>query len=218
MRDAVVTRLGLLAAAALLTAACQVTPAESPTAPSTPGTLATATTSEVGAPPPFVLPQPDWQVACEAIDAESCRLMAQNVNVSQRPGTAPVRTVLVRCTTPPCTPAEGNGETILLYADGSSESVGGWGYGSAVPGATPAPPPAGDWELVCEGIARSQCEEFAGNSFDSIDDSEHALETLRLTCISESCTAQAGHVRAMAHFADGSEQLVEEWDYIGSGP
>ncbi len=52
----------------------------------------------------------------------------------------------------------------------------------------------------------------------AIDSSDLELQTLMLTCLSESCTAQAGRVRAVARFVDGSEQTIGEWEYVGSGP
>lgn len=224
MRRGAFIRIGSLVAALLIAGACQAAPAQSPTTATlsaTPSAPVGSPAPELDGPPPFVLPRPAWQVACQGIDPESCQRMALDASVSQRPGEPPIRTVLIRCATPPCTPAEGNGETILIYADGTSEASGSWGHSTALPGGTPgAPPaaPAGDWELVCEGIARSQCEEFAADSFAAIDSSDLELHTLTLTCLSESCTTQAGRVRAVARFVDGSEQSVGEWEYVGSKP
>lgn len=182
---------------------------------------ASAAPLDAGLPPPFVLPQPGWQVACQGIDAESCRLMAQSVTVLERPHDLPVRTVLIRCTTPPCTPAEGNGETILIHIDGSSTTYGSWGYGSAMPAGTVPPPPpipAGDWELACGAVPRNQCEEFAAESFEQIGALGGDLRELAIVCVSQLCTPTAGQIRAIARFADGSEQTVGELEYVGSGP
>jgi invasion protein IalB len=170
--------------------------------------------------PPFVLPPQDWQVACQGIEPEPCRDMAEGIASSRRPNDPPLHTVLVRCTAGPCTRAGGSGETVLVFADGSSRSVGSWSYstGEAAPQEVPPPPPprpAGDWQLVCQEVPRSQCEEFAESSFEAINATGDELASITVSCTSRSCTATAGRGDTVATFVNGSQMAVGSWEYAG---
>jgi hypothetical protein len=150
--------------------------------------------------------------------------MSEGMADTQQRNGPPLRTILVRCTEQPCTPARGTGETILIYADGSTQSAGSWGYDSAganeIEVMPPAPPPspAGAWELICKELPRSQCEEFATDSYEAINAVGLELEALTMSCVSAGCTSTSGSVEAVATFVDGSEQPVGSWQYVGSGP
>jgi hypothetical protein len=207
---------------AIVIAACSPAPAASPSAPLSVDASAAVSpsadaTGNAGA-PAFVLPRDDWQIACEGIDPDACRDMAEGAAGSRQPTDPPLHTVLIRCTTPPCTTAGGSGDTILVFADGSSRTVGSWSYSSAGPapgGGQPLPPepsPAGDWELICDGVPRDRCEEFATTSYESINELGRELVAITVVCHATACTDRGQGV-TLATFADGSQEEVGGWDY-----
>lgn len=62
------------------------------------------------------------QLVCQGVPQEPCRGAVDATNSAK----VPVR-VIVRCTLPVCTPAEGETEVTFRFADGSSEIAGyGW--------------------------------------------------------------------------------------------
>ena len=74
-------------------------------------------------PPPVALPV---QPACLAVPAATCIEMATSAMTGLPPGSPPVGSITVRCTAV-CTMTDGEGETLILFSDGTS-MASGWGY------------------------------------------------------------------------------------------
>lgn len=82
-------------------------------------------------------PLGDPQVVCQGVPRAACQLAADSL----APDVRPVR-VVVRCTLPVCTEAEGDAEVTIQFADGRSE-VSGYGWTTApepAPQDSPEPP------------------------------------------------------------------------------
>jgi hypothetical protein len=78
------------------------------------------------------------QFVCHGVPQRPCRGALGASNSTK----VPVR-VIVRCTVPVCTPAEGETEVRFLFADGTSEDVG-YGWAMAPEPAQPQEPPVPD--------------------------------------------------------------------------
>ena len=222
--------MALVALSAL--SACGVVPGGSPSppretasAPPTSGDESTAATSSPAAasagidvaPTVFVLPPPTWEVACIGVDAQLCRQMAEGAAEGRRPSDPPLRTVLVRCNAPSCSRGDASGETILIFADGTSRTSGNWAVSMPVgPPPPPASRPAGDWQLQCGRVPRSTCEEFALEAYESVNSSGRQLAVLTLGVPPLSCTTSAGRGETVATYSDGSAESVASWEYKGS--
>ena len=184
------------------------------------GVTACAPAATTGPEPAGVfLPGTRWPTACEGIPLDKCRDMAADAADSLRPNDPPLRSILIRCTKPPCTQLRGDGETIYLFVDGTSRVAGSWGYAS--PGEPPIAPvptpirPPGDWQLVCQGVPRQQCEEFAVDSYQAVATIGVPLRAIIVRCTVASCTATEGTGETIGTFADGSQRSLVGWSYAG---
>jgi len=65
---------------------------------------------------------------CVGVPAESCIEMATSAVAGLPRGGPAVASITVRCTAV-CTPTNGEGETVVQFADGTS-TTSGWGYSS----------------------------------------------------------------------------------------
>ena len=74
-------------------------------------------------PPPVAL---QVQPACFAVPAATCVEMATSAMTSLPQGSPPVGSITVRCTRI-CTLTDGEGETLIMFSDGTS-MMSGWGY------------------------------------------------------------------------------------------
>jgi len=64
---------------------------------------------------------------CQGVPIQSCRDMASGVEDAN--GARTVVSIVVRCTKGPCTDKSGEGETKIIFSDGSQQT-GGWSYAS----------------------------------------------------------------------------------------
>ncbi len=65
---------------------------------------------------------------CQGVPLAMCQQMAQN-SIGMAGGQA-IAGILVRCTAAPCTDRQGEGDTVITLADGTT-STSGWGYATA---------------------------------------------------------------------------------------
>ena len=77
-------------------------------------------------PAPVPVPPPAVEPVCQGVPASMCRTMAESTPADD-PGHGAVIQIVVRCTKPPCTDENGEGDTVTTFADGTTQTSG-WGY------------------------------------------------------------------------------------------
>lgn len=78
--------------------------------------------------PPIAVPDLPVEPQCQGVPLATCQQMAES-SISTAGGQAIVG-IIVRCTAAACTDKQGEGETVITLADGTT-STSGWGYATA---------------------------------------------------------------------------------------
>jgi hypothetical protein len=160
------------------------------------------------------------QVVCQGVPQAACRQAFDAI--SSNPGGAPRGTivrVVMRCTLPVCTDANGESDITIFYVDGRQESSGyGWSSAPAIPvPEAPVPvitPPALAVQPDCQGVPLQQCHDMA-TSIDA-EEMSRPIESITVRC-NGVCTPESGQGKTIVHHLDGSADLTIDWVYGNGG-
>jgi hypothetical protein len=166
---------------------------------------------------------PGPAIECIGIPAGHCpALIREAERMSGRAGGPAISSISIRAVNPPCTDQACQGETVVVFADGTSASSG-WGWQG--PGAPPVPPtgpvptrhPDGIVHPTCIALPADACAEFA-----VIDDLPGAtpdptVVAIEVVCTKLPCTDELGMGTTTVIHEDGTRDH-SQWSYSSGGP
>jgi hypothetical protein len=166
---------------------------------------------------------PGPHVECSGIPAARCpELIHEAERMSGRAGGPPITSITIRSVNPPCTEQACQGETVVVYADGTSASSG-WGWQAAGPapaapsGPLPTRPPDGIVRPTCIAVPADKCAEFAdaGRLPDATPDP--TIVAIEVACTKLPCTDELGMGATTIVHQDGTRETTG-WSYSTGGP
>lgn len=139
---------------------------------------------------------------CSTVPGNTCRDVLADAKLNGS-GAAVVELV-VRCSTPPCTPMQGEADVSVRYADGGTLtwSIGWSGPVPAQP-AAPVPPAAAPVEPTCVGVDPAMCLEVARQMASEVPAGRPPIVALDVRCTSV-CTASKAEGEVLITLADGT--------------
>lgn len=162
------------------------------------------------------------RVSCTGIPAGRCQaLILEAERMSGQAGGPAIVSIVIRAVNPPCTEQACQGETIVVFADGTSSSAT-WGWQGAGPppaeptGPPPPPPPDGIVHPTCIALPADKCAEFADAGRFPDASPDPTIVAIEVACTKLPCTAELGMGTTTVIHEDGRRE-VSQWSYSGGG-
>jgi len=165
---------------------------------------------------------PGPRVECSGVPAGHCpELVREAERMSGRTGGPAITAIVIRAINPPCTEQACQGETVVVYADGTSLATA-WGWQAAPPapleptGPLPTRPADGVIRPTCIAVPADKCAEFAdaGRFPDATPDP--TIVAIEVACTRLPCTDALGMGTTTVTREDGTRQSTG-WSY-SAGP
>ena len=169
--------------------------------------------------PALGVPQP--QVDCFGLPPGRCPEAVLQAQQNAVPGGPAIVSIRIRAVNPPCTEQACQGETLVTFADGTTNSSS-WGWQSAGPPPTMAgtvPPRPSNGVIVpeCRGLSVAKCAEFAIPGGPPGATPDATIVRIQVSCTKPPCTDLLGMGTTIITHEDGRLE-TSDWSYSGSGP
>ena len=161
------------------------------------------------------------QVDCFGLPAGRCEAAVLQEQQNAVPGGPAIVSIRIRAVNPPCTEQACQGETLVTFADGTTNSSS-WAWQGAGPPPTMAetiPPRPSNGVVVpeCRGLPVAKCAEFA--ILDSAPGAtpDPTIVRIEVSCTKPPCTELLGMGTTIFTHDDGRLE-TSGWSYMGGGP
>jgi len=169
-----------------------------------------------------LVPAAGPRVECTGIPAARCPALVREAEDMARLGGPAIASITIRAVNPPCTEQACQGETLVVFRDGTSASSG-WGWQAAGPppmapsGPVPTRPPDGIVRPTCIAVPAEVCAEFGTAGGEPGSTPDPTVVAVEVACTKLPCTDELGMGTTTVIHEDGTRD-VAQWSYGGGGP